>query len=192
MSDVCPKTVWIMSKVWSTTYVCSKPRVQKLKSEVHSMSKVHNPSLKPKSEVCQLSKSKTEVQSQTPKIRRWIVKWNESGFRPPLCTYRITGPGEPPEAGEMKGMTLSSRHRIRNSSPGGLRPSTLPLGHGGSPQYWLSHEPGTLAWKAAVLATTLEPPPSKVKVWSRESIWRITLSYNTGIIYCVFVDQLWQ
>ena len=34
-------------------------------------------------------------------------------------------------------MTLSSRHRIRNSSPGGLRPSTLPLGHGGSPQYYL-------------------------------------------------------
>ena len=32
-------------------------------------------------------------------------------------------------------MTLSSRHRIQNSSPGGLRPSTLPLGHGGSPQY---------------------------------------------------------
>ena len=30
-------------------------------------------------------------------------------------------------------MTLSSRHRIRNSSPGGLRPSTLPLGHRGSP-----------------------------------------------------------
>ena len=26
------------------------------------------------------------------------------------------------------------RHRIRNSSYGGLRPSTLPLGHGGSPQ----------------------------------------------------------
>ena len=33
-------------------------------------------------------------------------------------------------------MTLSSRHRIRNSSPGGLRPSTLPLGHGGSQQYF--------------------------------------------------------
>ena len=29
-------------------------------------------------------------------------------------------------------MTLSSRHRIRNSTPGGLRPSTLPLGHRGS------------------------------------------------------------
>ena len=74
-------------------------------------------------------------------------------------------------------MTLSSRHRIRNSSPGGLRPSTLPLGYGGSPQYWHSHvdgeetffvsfkpprpgtEPWTLAWKAAVLTTTLGPPP---------------------------------
>ena len=39
-------------------------------------------------------------------------------------------------------MTLSSRHRIRNSIPGGLRSSTLPLGHGGSPQYWLSHVDG--------------------------------------------------
>ena len=87
-----------------------------------------------------------------------------------------TRPGEPPEDGEMIEMTLSSRHRIRNSSPGGLRPSTLPLGHGGSSQYWLSHvdgeetfvsfkppqtgtEPRTLAWKAAVLTTTLGPPP---------------------------------
>ena len=33
----------------------------------------------------------------------------------------------------MNEITLSSRHRIRNSSPSGLRPSTLPLGHGGSP-----------------------------------------------------------
>ena len=32
----------------------------------------------------------------------------------------------------MNTMTLPSRHRIRNSSPGGLRPSTLPLDHGGS------------------------------------------------------------
>ena len=39
-------------------------------------------------------------------------------------------------------MTLSSRHRIQNSSPGGLRPSTLPLGHGGSPKYRLSHVDG--------------------------------------------------
>ena len=81
-------------------------------------------------------------------------------------------------------MILSSRHRIRNSSPGGLRPSTLPLGHGGSPQYWLSHvdgeetflvsfkpprprtEPRTLTWKAVVLTTTLWPPPMIVIIIS--------------------------
>ena len=76
---------------------------------------------------------------------------------------------------------------ITDDSDGGLRPSTIPLGHGGSPQYWLSHmngeetfvsfklprpgtEPRTLAWKVAVLTTTLGPPscPSrghKVTPW---------------------------
>ena len=95
-------------------------------------------------------------------------------------------------------MTLSSRHRIRNSNPGGLRPSTLPLGHGGTPQYWLSHvdgeetffvsykpprpgtEPRTLAWKAAVLTTTLGPPPS---VFSRPltqilSTWLVDMTIS--------------
>ena len=52
-----------------------------------------------------------------------------------LWAHRLRGPGEPPEEGEMNEMTLSSRHRNRNLSPGGLRPSTLRLGHGGSPQY---------------------------------------------------------
>ena len=49
-----------------------------------------------------------------------------------LCAHiGWTGPGGTPEDGEMIEMTLSSRHRIRNSSSGGLRP--LSLGHGGSP-----------------------------------------------------------
>ena len=67
------------------------------------------------------------------------IKWNEMNRAlGHLCAHiGWTGPGEPPEDGEMIEMTLSSRHRIRNSSPGGLRPSTLPLGQGGSPQYWL-------------------------------------------------------
>ena len=34
-------------------------------------------------------------------------------------------------------MTMPSSHRFRNSSHVGLRLSTLPLGHGGSPQYWI-------------------------------------------------------
>ena len=45
------------------------------------------------------------------------------------------GPGEPPRDGEMSEMILLSRHGNRNLNPRGLRPSTLPLGHGGSPQY---------------------------------------------------------
>ena len=35
----------------------------------------------------------------------------------------------------MNELTLPSRHRIRHSNPGGLSPSTLPLGHEGYPQY---------------------------------------------------------
>ena len=69
-------------------------------------------------------------------------KWNESGFRPPLCTYRLNWARRAYWGWWDDWLTLSSRHRIRNSSPGGLRPSTLPLGHGGSPQYWLSHVDG--------------------------------------------------
>ena len=42
----------------------------------------------------------------------------------------------------MNEMTLSSRHRIRNSGPGDLRPSTLPHGHEGSPQYSVLHVDG--------------------------------------------------
>ena len=94
-----------------------------------------------------------------------------------LCAHiGYTGPGEPPEDGEMIEMTLSSRHRIRNSSPGGLRPITLFIGHGGSPQYWLSHVDGEETFlflsnrrdrnrtlnsrvKGTVLTTTLGPPP---------------------------------
>ena len=33
--------------------------------------------------------------------------------------------------------TSASRHRIRDSSPGSLRSSTLPLGHGSSPHWWI-------------------------------------------------------
>ena len=60
-----------------------------------------------------------------------MVAVNEmNGVLGHLCAY--TGyieAGEPPEDGEMNAMTLSSRHRIRNSSPDGLRQSTLPLSY---------------------------------------------------------------
>ena len=46
------------------------------------------------------------------------------------------GPEEPPEDGAVSEMTLPSRDKIRNSNPRCLRKSTLPLGHGGSQQYF--------------------------------------------------------
>ena len=60
-------------------------------------------------------------------------------------------------------MTLSSRHRIRNLSPGGLRSSTLPLGHGGSPQYWLSHVDGEETFVVSFKPTGNRTPNSGVK-----------------------------
>ena len=48
-----------------------------------------------------------------------------------------TATGEPPEDGEMNEMALPSRHRARNSSSGGLRPSMFLLCHGDSQQYWI-------------------------------------------------------
>ena len=52
-----------------------------------------------------------------------------------LCTYRLNwAERTDPEDGDMSEITLSSRHIIRNSNLEGLMPSTLPLGHGGSPK----------------------------------------------------------
>ena len=109
-----------------------------------------------------------------------LLGFRTIGQSPLLCTY--TGwivPRELTSWGwwDEWDMTLTPRHRMRNSNPGGVRPSTLPLGRGGSPQFWLlrvngeknifvsykpprpGNETRTLAWKAAVLTTTLGPPP---------------------------------
>ena len=70
------------------------------------------------------------------------------------------GPGEPPEDDEMSGITLHSRHRIR---PGSLRPSTLPLGHGGSPQYWVSRVDGEETFLLFFQTAEKRTPNSGVK-----------------------------
>ena len=55
---------------------------------------------------------------------------------------------------EMNKITLPSRHRIRNSSLGGLRPSTLHLSHGGSS---VLHNTYEWAGKKALLFETWMP-----------------------------------
>ena len=65
-------------------------------------------------------------------------------------------------------MTLSSRHRIRNSSPGGLRPSTLPLGHGGSPQYF------TRGWGRNIFVVKTRGPVVEAAGNLGKYVWRLT------------------
>ena len=80
--------------------------------------------------------------------------------------------------------TLPSRHRIQNSCSGGLRSSTLPLGHRGSRQYWFfKSERGNFVsskvegqsgvWTRylrlsaqAALPTASGPPP-----WQLHNVW---------------------
>ena len=57
-------------------------------------------------------------------------KWNERGFRPPLCTHRLNSARTTRCSRMVRWHVLPSRHKIWNSSPSSLRPNTLPLGHG--------------------------------------------------------------
>ena len=62
------------------------------------------------------------------------MKWNEWGFMQPLCsTYRLNRARIETSWGWWD--EWDTGHRIQNSNPGGVRPSSLLLGHGGSPQY---------------------------------------------------------
>ena len=105
------------------------------------------------------------------------MKWNESGFRPPLCTYRLNWARRTswgwwddwddtvlqtqdskfePWRSEAEHATSRSRklHTILTFTRGWGRNifvSFKPLRPG--------TEPRTLAWKAMVLTTTLGPPP---------------------------------
>ena len=85
----------------------------------------------------------------------------------------------------MNEMSLPSRHRIQNSSPGGRKLHTiLSFTSGWGRNIFVSfkpprpgNEPRTLAWKAAVLTTTPGPPPthrSGRKKWQLKAL-RATL-----------------
>ena len=62
------------------------------------------------------------------------MKIKMNGVLGHTCAHILYWAREPPEDGEMSKMTLPSRYRTRNSGHDGLRPSTLPLGHGCSSQ----------------------------------------------------------
>ena len=106
------------------------------------------------------------------------IKWNESGFRPPLCTYRLnwarrTSWGWWDDWDDTVLQTQDSKFEPWRSeaehatSRSGRLPTILTFTRGWGRNIFVSFkplrpgtEPRTLAWKAAVLTTTLGPPPN--------------------------------
>ena len=105
------------------------------------------------------------------------MKWNESGFRPPLCTYRLnwarrTSWGWWDDWYDTVLQTQDSkfepwRSEAEHATSRSRRlPTTLTFTRGWGRNIFVSFkpprpgtEPRTLAWKAAVLTSTLGPPP---------------------------------
>ena len=103
-------------------------------------------------------------------------KWNESGFRPPLCTYRLnwarrTSWGWWDDWDDTVLQTQDSKFEPwwseaeHATSRSRRLPSILTFTRGWGRNIFVSFkparqgtEPRTLAWKAAVLTTTLGPP----------------------------------
>ena len=108
------------------------------------------------------------------------MKWNESGFRPPLCTYRLnwarrTSWGWWDDWDDTVLQTQDSkfepwRSEAEHATSRSRRlPTILTFTRGWGRNNFVSFkpprpgtEPRTLAWKAAVLTTTLGPPPSNI------------------------------
>ena len=108
-------------------------------------------------------------------------KWNELGFRPPLCTYRLnwarrTSWGWWDDWDETVLQTQDSKFEPWRSeaehvtSRSQRLPTILTFTRGWGRNIFVSFkpprpgtEPRTLAWKAAVLTTALGPPPYIVK-----------------------------
>ena len=105
-------------------------------------------------------------------------KWNESGFRPPLCTYRLnwarrTSWGWWDDWDDTVLQTQNSkfepwRSEAEHATSRSRRlPTILTFTRGWGRNNFVSFKPPrpgtvprTLAWRAAVLTTTLEPPPT--------------------------------
>ena len=106
-----------------------------------------------------------------------LGKWNESGFRPPLCTYRLnwarrTSWGWWDDWDDTVLQTQDSkfepwRSEAEHATSRSRRlPTILTFTRGWGRNNFVSFkpprpgtEPRTLAWKAVVLTTTLGPPP---------------------------------
>ena len=121
------------------------------------------------------------------------MKWNESGFRPPLCTYRLnwarrTSWGWWYDWDDTVLQTQDSkfepwRSEAEHATSRSRRlPTILTFTRGWGRNIFVSlkpprpgTEPGTLAWKAAVLTTTLGPPPHTHIKRKQSVFWKLYL-----------------
>ena len=123
-------------------------------------------------------------------ISQPVKKWNESGFRPPLCTYRLnwarrTSWGWWDDWDDTVLQTQDSkfepwRSEAEHATSRSRRlPTILTFTRGWGRNIFVSlkpprpgTEPRTLAWKAAVLTTTLgPPPPSLYAIKTTSNVW---------------------
>ena len=107
-----------------------------------------------------------------------LSKWNDSGFRPPLCTYRLNWAKRTfwgwwddwddtvlqTQDAKFEPWRSEGEHATSRSR---RLPTILTFTRGWGRNIFVSFkpprpgtEPRTLAWKAAVLTTTLGPPPA--------------------------------
>ena len=119
------------------------------------------------------------------------MKWNESGFRPPLCTYRLnwarrTSWGWWDDWDDTVLQTQDSkfepwRSEAEHATSRSRRlPTILTFTRGWGRNNFVSFkpprpgtEPRTLAWKAAVLTTTLGPPPTSLSNTLSNVTWTL-------------------
>ena len=132
-----------------------------------------------------------------------LKKWNESGFRPPLCTYRLnwarrTSWGWWDDWDDTVLQTQDSkfepwRSEAEHATSRSRRlPTILTFTRGWGRNNFVSFkpprpgtEPRTLAWKAAVLTTTLGPPPVQFELLCMAVMSCLQISF-IGLAQCFF------
>ena len=125
------------------------------------------------------------------------MKWNESGFRPPLCTYRLnwarrTSWGWWDDWDDTVLQTQESKFEPwwseaeHATSRSRRLPTILTFTRGWGRNNFVSFkppgpgtEPRSLAWKAAVLTTTLGPPPFFHTAPQMSNVYFVTRSTRT-------------
>ena len=146
-------------------------------------------------------------------INYWMnewKKWNESGFRPPLCTYRLNWAGRTSwgwwdEWDDTVLQTQDSKFEPWRSeaehatSQSRRLPTTLTFTRGWGRNILVSlkpprpgTEPRTLAWKAAVLTTTLGPPPLEWMKMTKINLVLEKINRTVLIILYIWRQNLWQ